>query len=228
MSKQTTKLKPQPWDMQASESKNPKLYMYFCIYRDLGVSRSMEKVAHGFDLSISAMMKHSARHNWVNRAALYDAHIEKLSRLRNENKVVALTVKHQGIAENFLTLITEPMQELNERIDTFRAELKGDKVDDKGKPIVGADGVPVKKWDIDRLLNWLTKNQDTIERFIKLERLLHGLATDKSESSHLTTTEVRVNIFEGLSYEQKSAVAQELANASDKYHLKHGPSGKGH
>ena len=59
------------WFRQKGESR--KAYEAFAVYRDLGIGRSLPKVATHLGKSLELMKRWSARHEWVDRAAAFDA-----------------------------------------------------------------------------------------------------------------------------------------------------------
>jgi uncharacterized protein YnzC (UPF0291/DUF896 family) len=62
------------WFRQKGESR--KAYEAFAVYRDLGAARSQAKVAERLGKSLELMKRWSAKHEWVDRAASFDANEE--------------------------------------------------------------------------------------------------------------------------------------------------------
>ena len=62
------------WYRLKGESR--KAYEAFAVYRDLGAARSQAKVAERLGKSLELMKRWSAKHEWVDRAASFDANEE--------------------------------------------------------------------------------------------------------------------------------------------------------
>lgn len=69
---------PAPWERQQNETS--KAYESFCIYRDMGPSRSLSKVAEKQQKSGSLIGKWSRENKWVERAAKWDDEQERIER----------------------------------------------------------------------------------------------------------------------------------------------------
>ena len=54
------------WKRLKGESS--KIYSYFCFYRDLGNSRTIEKVAEKFSKSATIMNRYSSKYDWVKKS----------------------------------------------------------------------------------------------------------------------------------------------------------------
>lgn len=68
-------MKPDPWEQQPGESS--KSFAQFCIYRDMGVDRSIDKVLQETGLKNDRNLKgKSSKFHWVSRAAAWDNHLD--------------------------------------------------------------------------------------------------------------------------------------------------------
>lgn len=65
----------EPWDRQLGEPK--RAYAYFCAYRDLGLSRTLQAAAAKGQVKVGYLGKLSSRWKWVHRADQWDAWQEK-------------------------------------------------------------------------------------------------------------------------------------------------------
>lgn len=103
----------EPWEQQKGE--RSKAFMLFCIYRDLGPLRSLEKCSikyhedHNDNLNIRQFGEYSRKYDWVARAAAYDQHLDELERAQLEEELKEMTKRHardtariQEIAMNVL------------------------------------------------------------------------------------------------------------------------------
>ncbi|WP_036368241.1 hypothetical protein [Mobiluncus curtisii] len=68
-------MKPAPWEKQPGESSTD--FKYFCIYRDMGYERTLEKTYQQAGLkSMNSVAVRSTKHHWVARAAAWDNHLD--------------------------------------------------------------------------------------------------------------------------------------------------------
>lgn len=74
----------QPWERLPSES-GP-AWEAFTVYRDLGCSRSLTLVVRRLSKSKQLLARWSRRNSWVERAKLYDAHLDELARAAAEKE----------------------------------------------------------------------------------------------------------------------------------------------
>lgn len=82
------------WERLPNESS--KAYQAFCIYRDLGVERSLEKVAQnrGKPGSKSWLNTWSTKYHWVERAQAYDDYLEQEKRKEQEKAILEMVERH--------------------------------------------------------------------------------------------------------------------------------------
>lgn len=82
------------WERLPEESS--KAYEAFCIYRDLGVDRSIEKTAKSRlkPGSYSWLRNWSSKYNWVERARAYDDYLEREKRKEREKAILEMMDRH--------------------------------------------------------------------------------------------------------------------------------------
>jgi len=82
------------WERVPGESS--KAYEAFCIYRDLGVDRSIEKTAKNRlkPGSYSWLRNWSSKYNWVERARAYDDYLEREKRKEQEKAILEMVERH--------------------------------------------------------------------------------------------------------------------------------------
>ena len=82
------------WERLPGESS--KAYEAFCIYRDLGVDRSIEKTAKNRlkPGSYSWLRNWSSKYNWVERARAYDDYLEREKRKEREKAILEMVDRH--------------------------------------------------------------------------------------------------------------------------------------
>lgn len=72
---------PQPWERQPKEGDKP--FEGFGIYRDLGPSRTLPRVAEALGKSMVLIQKWSTTWNWVARCSAWDDEADRLQRDRD-------------------------------------------------------------------------------------------------------------------------------------------------
>ena len=75
-------------------------YEAFCIYRDMGIERSIGEVAKLWSKSgaTSRLNQWSSKYHWVERATAFDEHIDEIKRTRNEEAIVEMSARHADYA----------------------------------------------------------------------------------------------------------------------------------
>ncbi len=101
------------WERQKNESS--KAYAVFCVYRDLGPDRSLEKLRQNLDKPRSRkwLGDWSVKYNWVDRAAAYDDYIEKKKREEKEKEILDMSDRHARLAVVFQQKIAQALQQID-------------------------------------------------------------------------------------------------------------------
>jgi len=83
-----------PWSKLSNETSRQ--YEAFCIYRDMGIERSILKVAYEWSAGghQSKLKEWSSKYHWVERASAYDEHIDEIKRARNEEAIIEMSARH--------------------------------------------------------------------------------------------------------------------------------------
>jgi len=78
----------EPWDRLPNE--RIKAYELFCLYRDLGPSRSLRKLrqTNAMHLSLRQLERYSATYDWVARAQAFSDHIFALKLKEHEKRIL--------------------------------------------------------------------------------------------------------------------------------------------
>lgn len=90
-----------------------KAYKLFCIYRDLGYDRNLEKVVEIYkqtekkSISYSQVAKYSSQFNWKRRAEDYDEYLEQKLRQENEKKIREANLRHADVGKFMLAKAVE-------------------------------------------------------------------------------------------------------------------------
>lgn len=80
------------WERQPGES--DKCFDYFCIYRDMGPSRSLQKVADAANKQLITMAQHSTQWNWKERTKAWTDLKDKERREATINEVHEMAKRH--------------------------------------------------------------------------------------------------------------------------------------
>lgn len=88
-----------PWDRRPSET--PQAFEAFALYRDMGQGRTIERVARILDKHHTNVAKWSARHDWVARAAAFDAVAERRAADGVLEEEVAVRIRQAEAARVF-------------------------------------------------------------------------------------------------------------------------------
>jgi hypothetical protein len=112
-----------PWDRQMGEGS--KAYSHFCIYRDMGVSRSLRQMEKldACTSQLRQLMRWSSRWAWVDRSQRYDDHLQHQDRLRQEEERKDMVSRHAKIAVLSQTLVVKGIEKLVAEIEQGKRDL---------------------------------------------------------------------------------------------------------
>jgi hypothetical protein len=101
------------WERQPHESS--KAYAVFCVYRDLGPDRSLEKLRQNLDKPRSKkwLGDWSVKYNWVDRAAAYDDYIEGKKREKKEKAILEMADRHVKLSKAFQQRLAQRLQQID-------------------------------------------------------------------------------------------------------------------
>src|SRR5688500_7781565 len=103
-----------PWARTSGES--PQAFTAFAAYRDLGPSRSTRKVAQELSKSGALIARWSAAHDWVRRAAAWDADQDRRMREAQQAEAAEIGRRHARIVEEQIEALQAPAAELLRRL----------------------------------------------------------------------------------------------------------------
>lgn len=99
----------QIWTRRKSEP--GKAYALFCIYRDMGASRTLEKTVKEISereelrqleiTSIGGLSHYSAKWNWVERAEDYDDYLDENFRTKHEKRIMEMRIRQADKAKEW-------------------------------------------------------------------------------------------------------------------------------
>jgi hypothetical protein len=100
----------EPWARLPGEG--ARAFAAFCVYRDLGPERTLQQVRQECTKSMPLLKRWSAYHNWVERAAAYDGHLDRLKRQENERQLQETLERHANFGVLAQNKAFEKLQEL--------------------------------------------------------------------------------------------------------------------
>lgn len=101
---------PEPWERQLNES--PQAFEAFAKYRDMGAARSTAKVSKELCKSVTLMNRWSAEHNWVKRAAAWDAEKDRTARAAQIQDILDMRKRHAATAQKMMKLADEALEHI--------------------------------------------------------------------------------------------------------------------
>lgn len=104
-------LEPEPWERQLNES--PQAFEAFAAYRDMGAARSNAKVSRLLCKSKALMDRWSSEHDWVKRAAAWDAEKDRVARQTQLSDIKAMRDRHAAIAKKMLDTADSALSNIN-------------------------------------------------------------------------------------------------------------------
>jgi len=151
------------WERVSGETQ--KAFEAFCIYRDMGASRSLRKVADQLGKSSRLIKKWSSLNGWVKRTTAYDDYMDRKARGVVEGKLEDINTEHLTMIRGARESVMVPLQALLTRIEKARESEKDPFADFDDKPL-------------DKLLDMARPYVKLVLDVIKLERLMYGLPTE--------------------------------------------------
>ena len=150
--KKAQPVEPEQWEKQPGES--PKAFEAFATYRDMGVNRSIRKVAQELGKSATQIGEWSSKHDWVKRCEAWDAEQDRIARreliaeqaaTRKRQRNQARAMQEKGMA--LLESISFGDAKLSEIVSLLKAGMEQERIaiGDVGEVIEernGGDAVP--------------------------------------------------------------------------------------
>lgn len=146
---------------QRIDYERDKAFALFCIYRDLGPTRSIEKVSvkfledDGENITSRQLERYSSKFKWVERASAYDDYLDQIQIEKNLEAIEEMNKRH---AEDAQTVQKAALDDLN--------SVYYDDGESKAS-VESRRNAAARTWDLG----------------VKNERLARGAATEKIEQS---------------------------------------------
>ncbi len=141
------------WERQPGE--NGPSFAAFAAYRDFGRTRTLMMLERAHGIKINRSWRAAKRWRWSERAAAWDAHLDRIQSAEAASKAREAGERHAKIASQHIATLLAPVAELARRINTGTLAL--DKVKDSD------------------LVRMVQRNGATIRTLAELERLSVGL-----------------------------------------------------
>lgn len=109
---------PEKWEKQENETQ--KNYNLFCVYRDLGITRSLRKVVEKLqkpERYIGNLSNLSAKFGWVERCNAYDEYIDSENQKANIERIRKMNADTATIAEKVRQLAGLKIQAIYKRVE---------------------------------------------------------------------------------------------------------------
>ena len=131
MAKKKSAVETELWERQPGES--AKAFEAFCIYRDMGVSRSARKVSEKLGKSRQLLSRWSAQYSWVDRVDAWDAEQDRLNRIQQQKEIAKMRKKHADlgavmVGKAVLALSQLKLEEMSAS-DIARFAIEGTKIE---------------------------------------------------------------------------------------------------
>lgn len=109
------------WERQPGE--HEKAFAAFAAYRDAAQDRSVRATARDLKVWPTQLQRWVVQWRWYDRVAEYDRHMDRV-RVREARKVlVEMTTRHSTLAMSALGVLSRPINELIERINSKKINL---------------------------------------------------------------------------------------------------------
>lgn len=104
-------LEPELWERQPDEG--ARAYEAFCLYRDMGASRSLRRVVRDIDKSLTTIGIWSSEHNWVERCKAWDAEQDRIAREAQLDEIRKMRERHAQLAMDMLEKVVAGLDHIN-------------------------------------------------------------------------------------------------------------------
>lgn len=108
---QTPVIPPEPWERQEDET--DKAFEAFAIYRDME-RRTTRGVASQLSKSVALISRWSSTHEWVKRAAAWDAERDRIARQEQIDEIKKMRKRHADLASAMLVKAARALQRIPE------------------------------------------------------------------------------------------------------------------
>ena len=158
------------WDKLENEP--TRCFIYFNIYKDMGVSRTLKKVAKEVDVNVANISNQSTKYNWVKRVAAWEMYLQKA---KDDSQLDIVKKMNDRMAQHAQALETTLMA----YVQDFMKRLESGEINFSSKELT----------DKDRMY-MLGMVADKLPKVTDVERKARGEATEITKSTVEQTTKV--------------------------------------
>jgi len=161
------------WEKQKNESN--KAYHIFCIYRDLGPDRSLDKTRQKLGKPAGYtrwMHTWSSKYDWVTRAQAYDDYLERKKREEKEKAILEMAERHARLAMAFQQRVAERLREINQSELSPSDMAKWLDIATKLERLSRGEPTEIEKQEV----HGEVKNGNIFERIAKYEEVFRQLS----------------------------------------------------
>ena len=108
--KAPVEIEPELWELQPEET--ARAFEAFCLYRDMGPSRSIAKVGKELGKNRVTLEDWSAKYDWVKRAAAWDAEVDRIARQEQVKAIKKMRDRHAKLASDLLDTVEQEIANL--------------------------------------------------------------------------------------------------------------------
>lgn len=100
------------WERQEKET--DKAFEAFCVYRDMGPERSLNKTVQKLSKNRTTLADWSSKYNWVKRAAAWDKEQDRIARQAQTKEIVNMRKRHANLAHAMLVKAAKALNAISE------------------------------------------------------------------------------------------------------------------
>jgi len=136
------------------EGERSKAYHYFCLYRDMGIDRSQNKLRDalaesGFKISRTRLNEMCTRYSWVSRAEAWDDHIAAQMLIEQEEEVKKMYKEYASLGRALASSGYEKLKADKDNPDAISASEARKRIKEGFSIEAKARGVQLEKEELD-------------------------------------------------------------------------------
>lgn len=166
-----------PWDRREKESQ--KTFSYFCVYRDLGPTRTVAKVGGILGLKPECLEPICSKHGWIERTDQWDAF---MAGLRDRVLITDAMKEAKQRGQAYSALLGKALQAL-QHLDVTKANLR----DVASAVKVAVEGMRLEKGLATQVINWEMQDATRVIAMLPepIRQELCGLLEDEARAGEL-------------------------------------------
>lgn len=101
------------------DNEDPRRFEAFLVYREMGLSRSLKKVANVIGRSRSWTERSASANEWLLRARAYDREVDRIRLAANAEAQVEMILRHARLGQEVVALAHDALKRLD--VDSLKA-----------------------------------------------------------------------------------------------------------